>query len=151
MERAESLAKTPMEQAHTKAAASVVRRILETNPVFNPNHTATGHWNFFSKGFVRKKKDTVSISQNSRWSFEWKNIGSMGYAEVPILYNESMLFLQDATKCIWSENGVLSFPVSNTFMTCRFKRKIICEDCGPLQTKADPLKIALKTPGELVE
>jgi hypothetical protein len=47
VERAEKLAETPMEKAHTKAAASVARRILDTDPTINPDHTATGHWNFF--------------------------------------------------------------------------------------------------------
>ena len=52
IERAEQLAVTPMEKAHTKAAASVARRILSTDPTFNPDYTATGHWNFFSKNVV---------------------------------------------------------------------------------------------------
>ena len=42
---------------YTKAAASVARRILSTDPTFNPDYTATGHWNFFSKNVVQKKKD----------------------------------------------------------------------------------------------
>ena len=53
--RAEALAVTPMEKAHTKAAASVMRRIMETDTTFNKEHTATGHWNFFSRKDMEQK------------------------------------------------------------------------------------------------
>ncbi|HBN83988.1 MAG TPA: hypothetical protein DDZ89_09110, partial [Clostridiales bacterium] len=146
VERAGALAKAPMEQAHTKAASSVVRRILATDPVFNPNHTATGHWNFFSKVFVRKKKDTISITYNRRWSFEWKNTGSMGHAEEPILYNDIYGILQDATNCIWSEEWRIGAspmieynPYDMTIQT-----KITCENGGTITTKAGTFENCLK-------
>ena len=83
IERAETLAETAMEKAHTKAACSVARRILETDTTFNPNYIAIGHWNFFSKNIVHRKNDVVVISHNRRWSFEWKsNTGSA----IPLLF-----------------------------------------------------------------
>jgi len=104
VERAELLAKTPMEKAHTKAAASVIRRIMATDPQFNPDYTATGHWNFFNKESVIKKKDTLTLcASGGRWSFEWKNTGSMRGTEDPILFNDVYGILQDAANCIWSD------------------------------------------------
>jgi hypothetical protein len=84
--RAEALAKTPMEKVHTRAAVSVSRRIMNTDPTFNPNHTATGHWNFFSRNNILKTNDVINISHNQRWSFEWKNTGGMGNAGTPEFY-----------------------------------------------------------------
>ncbi len=101
--RAESLAKTPMQKAHTKAACSVVRRIMDTDKKLNPNRTATGHWNFFNVENVIKRDGRTTLSSNGRWSFEWKNTGSMGDAETPLLFNNIYGILHDATNCIWND------------------------------------------------
>lgn len=146
IERAEQLAVTPMEKAHTKAAASVARRILSTDTTFNPNYTATGHWNFFSKNTVQKKKDTIYFSHNYRWSFEWKNNGSMGVAEDPILYNDILGILQDATNCIWSDEwSVGSTPIIEYTKWSRDVRtQITCEDGGTITTKAGTFENCFK-------
>ena len=139
VERAGILAETPMEKAHTKAACSVVRRIMETDTTFNPDYTATGHWNFFAKNIVRKKNDLLTISSNFRWSFEWKNIGSMGDADEPLLYNDIYGILQDAANCIWSDDWrVGASPLVEYMMwdTNPIKTQIICEDGGSITTKA---------------
>ena len=76
--RMELLAKTPMEKVHTRMAASVARRIMETDTEFNPDYTATGHWNFFAKKVVTRQKGVMTINHDFRWSFEWKCMGGMG-------------------------------------------------------------------------
>ena len=154
IERAEALAKTPMERAHTKAAASVARRIMATDTTFNPEYTATGHWNFFTRNIVQKKQDSLCISAyNHRWSFEWKMTGSMGAAETPILYNDILGILQDATNRIWSDEWrVGASPiVEYTRYSRDVRTQIICEDGGTVTTKAgtfpDCLKLCLDIGG----
>lgn len=154
IERAEALAKTPMERAHTKAAASVARRIMATDTTFNPDYTATGHWNFFTRNIVQKKQDTLCISgYNHRWCFEWKSSGGFGAAETPILYNDILGILQDATNCIWSDEWrVGASPiVEYTRYSRDVKTQIMCEDGGTVTTKAgtfpDCLKLCLDIGG----
>ena len=147
IDRAEQLAATPMERAHTKAAASVARRILATDPTFNPNYTATGHWNFFVRNSVQQKADSlVCTSYNPRWSFEWKSTGGMGAAEEPILYNDILGILQDATNALWSEEWrVGASPiVEYTKWSWDVRTQILCEDGGTLTTKAGTFENCLK-------
>lgn len=139
IERAEQLSVTPMEKAHTKAAASVARRILSTDTTFNPDYTTTGHWNFFCREYIQKKSNSLFLTEyNSRWSFEWKCAGGMGAAEKPILYNDIFGILQDATNCIWSDEWrVGAYPiVEYTKWDRTFKTKITCENGGTVTTKA---------------
>ena len=138
IERAEQLASTPMQKAHTKAAASVARRILMTDPVFSPDYTATGHWNFFSRNVVQRKKDNLQLTHNYRWSFEWKCVGGMGPAEDPILYNDILGILQDATNCLWSDEWRVgaSPVVEYTRFSHEVRTQITCEDGGSITTKA---------------
>lgn len=145
IERAEALAKTDMEKAHTKAAASVARRILATDPKFNPGYTATGHWNFFMKSAVHHKKGTISIDHNYRWSFEWKHAGDT-YEIYPVLYNDIYGILQDATNCIWSDEWrVGASPiVEYTKWTRDVRTEITCMDGGTVVTKAGTFDNCLK-------
>ena len=138
IDRAEILAVTPMEKAHTKAAASVARRIMETDPAFNPNCTATGHWNFFRKMCVQKNGDTLTTTHNPRFSFEWKSMGSMNDSADPLLYNDVYGILEDATKCLWSDEWRLgaSPVVEYTHWGAAVKTQIRCKDGGIVTTKA---------------
>ena len=147
IERAEQLAVTPMEKAHTKAAASVARRILATDTTFNPNYTATGHWNFFGREYIQKKADSLYLTDyNPRWSFEWKNTGSMGAAEDPILYNDILGILQDATNCVWSDEWYIGVSpiVEYTKWDRTVKTQITCEDGGTITTKAGTFENCFK-------
>ena len=136
--RAETLAKTPMELAHTRAAATAARRIFSTDPTLHPDCTATGHWNFFSRNAVRRKNGSLYLLMNSRWSFEWKNTGGMGIAEDPILYNDIYGILQDATNCIWSDEWHIgaSAMVEYTRWSRDVRTQITCEEGGTITTKA---------------
>lgn len=147
IERAEQLAQSPMEKAHTKAAASVARRILATDTTFNPHYTATGHWNFFERTYIRKKADALYLTAyNSRWSFEWKNMGGMGAAEYPVLYNDILGILQDATNCIWSDEWCIGVSplVEYTKWGRTVKTQITCEDGGTITTKAGTFENCFK-------
>ena len=139
---AEKLAATPMEKAHTKAAVSAVRRIMETDAEFNPDRTVTGHWNFFSRTYIRKQKNTLcKTDYNPRFSFEWKS----GCSEA-LLHNDIYGILQDATNCLWSDEWRIgaSPVVEYTKWDKAVKTQIICEDGGTVTTKAGTFENCLK-------
>ncbi len=139
IERAEQLAISAMEKAHTKAAASVARRILSTDTTFNPNYTATGHWNFFNRTYIQKKADSLHYTDyNPRWSFEWKHTGIMGAAENPIYYNDILGILQDAANCVWSDEWRIGVSpiVEYDRYGAPIKTQITCEDGGTITTQA---------------
>ena len=145
IERAERLASTSMEKAHTKAAASVARRILATDTTFNPDHTATGHWNFFCRNYIRKKADFLYLTDyNWRWSFEWK--GNIGSAGEPILYNDILGILQDAANCLWSDEWRIGVSpiVEYTKWDRTVKTQITCEDGGTVITAAGAFENCFK-------
>ncbi len=146
IERAEALASTKMEKAHTKAMASVMRRILSTDTTLNPDCTATGHWNFFCKIGVRKRGDMDCRAQNARWSFEWKYDGVLGNAGEPILFNDILGILQDATNCIWSDEWRIGASpiVEYSSYSSDVRTQILCEDGGTVNTKAGIFKNCLK-------
>ncbi|MBQ7338677.1 MAG: sigma-70 family RNA polymerase sigma factor [Clostridia bacterium] len=102
--RAEALAQTPLQKAYTRAAGAVARRIMAADPEFNPDHTATGHWNFFEFERIRRHDGMLTLSgYNSRWSFELKCMGVCGDASEPLLFNDIYGILQDAAQHLWSE------------------------------------------------
>ena len=138
--RAEALAKTPMEKAHTKAAASVIRRIMDTDPTFNPGYTAVGHWNFFDRNVILKKNNTLTLLRNPRWSFEWKR--TCMNAPYPILYNDIYGILQDAAHCIWTDEWRMG--ASPIVEYSNVKTQINCEDGGTVTTKAGTFQNCLK-------
>ena len=145
IERAEALAKTPMEKAHSKAACSVARRILATDPEFNPDCTATGHWNFFQRCMTDNCDGRIKTYDNFRWSFEWKNTDSSNALQ-PILYNDIYGILSDAADCIWSEKwetGVEYTEEHRKYGT-EVKTKIRVEDAGTITTKAGTFDNCLK-------
>ncbi len=147
VERAEALAKTPIQKAHTKAAASVVRRIMETNPEFNPKHVATGHWNFFGRPTLIKKDGKLKLtSYNPRWEFELKSMGGNGNADTPLLYNDIYGILQDATRYVWSDEWRIGASpiVEYDGYDRAIKTQIICEDGGNITTKAGTFENCLK-------
>ena len=152
--RAEELAKTPMEKAHTRAACSVARRIMETDTTFNKEHTATGHWNFFNREDMEQKDGITRIRVSDfRWSFEWKNVGA-NFDAHPLLFNDILCILQDATDCVWSDEWrVGSEPTArfNLWGHYPMVTKITCTASEPITTKAgtfvDCIKLELDISG----
>ncbi len=146
MERATALAETPMEKVHTKAAVSTAKRILETDAVFNPNRTQSGHWNFFHKNHTHYEKGCVSYGHNSDWSFEWKE-GPWNNASYPLLHNDIYGILQDAANCIWSEDwqsGASPLVEYCLWGRRNIKTQIVCSDEECVRTKAGEFKNCLK-------
>lgn len=147
IERAEMLAKTPIEKAHTKAACSVARRILETDPTFNPKFTATGHWNFFTRETTCKNDGKTKIHEHDYpWCFEWKNT-EWTIAMAPILYNDIYGILHDAVDCIWSDEWKSGTKHTAEYLmwgTEYIKTFVECEDVGSITTAAGTFENCLK-------
>ncbi|MBQ9544034.1 MAG: sigma-70 family RNA polymerase sigma factor [Clostridia bacterium] len=144
---AEKLASTPLEKAHTAAAASVARRLLETDALLNPGRIATGHWNFFDRILVVKKEGLTDLTEyNCRWSFEWKDGSGLGAAEEPILFNDVYGILRDAANCVWSDEWFVgaSPVVEYSGYSGEIKTKITCSDGGTVETKAGRFNKCLK-------
>ncbi len=152
IERAEALAKTPVEKAYTKAAASVARRIMDTNPLFNQNNTATGHWNFFERSTVTKENGSIVLScYDGRWDFELKDIGGQGNIDTPLLFNDIFGILQDATRYIWSDEWRIgaSPVVEYNQYDSTIKTQIVCGDGGSITTKAGTFDHCLRLSMEI--
>ncbi|MDD4774252.1 MAG: RNA polymerase sigma factor, partial [Eubacteriales bacterium] len=152
MERAAALAKTPMEKAHTRAACSVARRILDTDTKFNPAYTETGHWNFFRRSAAIKQGGIVRYFYNFRWSFELKHIGDG--ADRPLLYNDIYGILQDAFGYIWSDDLKQGAVITERYLlwdTKPITTAARCEACGAVETGAgtfeDCMKLSLDISG----
>ena len=112
MARAEALAVTPYQKAHTEMACRVMRRILETDKDFNPARTQSGHWNFFEVyGIVRSENQLLLDNGERLFSFEWKaatrSLGDVGY---PLFYNHLLTILNDNVGCLWSEDWLIDHP-----------------------------------------
>lgn len=144
IERAELLAKTPMEKAHTKAACSVARRILDTDTVFNPNYTAEGCWNFFNRRKATTFEGKTIYTDNRRWSFEWKR--GWDNAGYPLLYNDVIEILQWNTGCIWSDEwkAGAKLTLEHDQYGSVINTKIVCEDAGAITTKAGTFENCLE-------
>lgn len=149
VERAKQLAKTPVEKAHTKAACSVMERILKTDPKFNPDYTETGHWNFFRRLAVYKKDDKTVTEADFRWSFEWKGADDgEGGPMYPLLFNHIYGMLEDATDGLWCEKWkdgyketITAHPWNGGAIT---KTEISCENIGTVETKAGVFENCLR-------
>ncbi len=141
--KVEALAATPMEKAHSKAAVSVVRRIIAGE---TPDSGYTGHWNFFNKLIVKNANGKLTTAHNRRWSFELKRMGGIGGADTPLLYNDIYGILQDAANCIWSDEWRIG---ASPIVECDrygdpIKTQITCVDGGTITTKAGTFENCFK-------
>jgi len=140
MERAEALAQTPLEIAHTRVANTVMRRILDTDPNFNPALTAKGHWNFFCYCNVEQDEGgkTYSYDDNRAYSFEWKDMGGTGDAGYPLLYNDVWCLLKDATGHLWSEEWKVGFTaeIKRKYYSKQITTNLTVTDAGTVTTAA---------------
>lgn len=146
IERAEKLAVTSMEKTHTRAACSVARRILETNPGFYTNYTATGHWNFFTRSGVERKEDKLTLERQHRWSFELKSVDGTP-AQSALLYNDVYGILQDITGTLWSDKWISGCQCTEEFLLWErysVKTEIFCEPEDVVETKAGRFENCLK-------
>ncbi len=136
MERAEALAKTSVEKAHTKAACSVCRRIMETDPEFNPNYSAKGLWNFFGRFVLFENNGEYCINGDWRYSFELKSWA--GEAMCPMLSNDIYDVLMEGAGCIFSEKWKSGYRETRERLLYSdpLKTEISVSDGGTVETAA---------------
>ena len=149
----EKLAVTPMEKLHSRIAAKVARRILDTNDTLHPDTKVTGHWNFFKKSALHESNGEYKLTHDSRFSFELKR-GCNANAADGLLFNHMYGILEDATKTLWSDAWVIgATPVVeyDTYGDKHIKTTISVEDGGSITTKAGTfdncIKLSLKIDG----
>ena len=145
-DRAEQLARTPMEKAHAKAAASVVRRIMDTDDRFSPDSKLKNVWNFFSKNVIRRNDNAVSYKDSGfRWSFEWKLTGRGG-VELPVLCNDIYAILSETTGAVWSDDWKPGYSEEKPLQCYgdNLKSSIVCEDAGEVTCPAGSYKDCIK-------
>ncbi|MBQ8404302.1 MAG: sigma-70 family RNA polymerase sigma factor [Clostridia bacterium] len=109
LEKAEKLAKTPLQKAHFSTANNVMRRILETDAVFNPERTAIGYWNFFQYLNVCKEDGKLKTYDDRIFSFEWKEDSNWNNDTAALLYNFIFDILQTETGFIWNDEWKAGF------------------------------------------
>lgn len=137
-ERAIELAKTPYEKAHAETAYSVVKRIIETDQVFNHDCEATGLWNFFNRNEVCIDDGKTSILHGSgRFSFEWKRYDGSSLND-RLLSNHIYSILNDVTGCLFDEQWKPGYKSEDTrdHFGDTLKVKISCDDAGTVEVKA---------------
>ncbi|MBR2914596.1 MAG: RNA polymerase sigma factor [Clostridia bacterium] len=142
VKRAEILAKTPLEKAHTKASCAVARRIMETDPGFNPNHTAVGHWNFFERNVIHVSDKKAVMTDDFRWSFEWKRDPSEA-----LMCNDIYGIFHDAVECLWSDKFAAGASFEHTHLLWSeipIKTLVSCEAVEEITVKAGTFKDCLK-------
>ncbi|MBO5295315.1 MAG: RNA polymerase sigma factor [Clostridia bacterium] len=141
MQRAEQLAKSPLEKAHTRMANKTMQRILNTDKKFNPNRTASGHWNFFHYLDITEENGKIQRNDSRVYSFEWKEsrelFGTPGYA---LFYNHMTSIFSDAfDRCLWDQSWKIGD--SGAFKNYRYYGKeteteYSIEDGGTVITEA---------------
>jgi RNA polymerase sigma-70 factor (ECF subfamily) len=114
--RAEELASTPREKAHTSTAADSMRRIFRTDPEFNPDWTERGVRNYFKPLTVSVSDAGIALPASFRSdAFEWKD-GGRGPGFYAILYNYLYEITAAAWGVIWSDAWIPGFHETGTHM-----------------------------------
>lgn len=139
IKRMEELASTPLEKLHTKAAASVARRILETDPTLNPNYTESGRWNFLNIHMLKRDGKHIKLCDDNRhlFGFELKYI-SDAYDEA-LLYNNPLGLLAENFDYAWNDDWKAGFSDKvSTFIWSSYgiTTNVKCEDAGEITTNA---------------
>lgn len=133
--RAETLADTPFRRAHTKAALSVIRRIMNTDDEMTPDCEATGHWNFFNYANIVQEDGKTDISNNWDWCFEFKR-GDSSIGCAMTLYNDIYGLLSNSANAIWSDEWRIGAEPTIEFdYVEHIKSQIRCEQSAPVMTQ----------------
>ncbi|MGN1346186.1 MAG: RNA polymerase sigma factor [Eubacteriales bacterium] len=138
MERAKALAKTSRQRAHTRAACSVMQRILDTDSEFNPNRTMSGHWNFFEYLPMIETDGGRTLDDNGSYGFEWKEMAGTGDAGYPLLFNDIYTILTDAAGCLWSDEWKpgAALEIRRLYWKTPITTKLTCDSAGTIVTAA---------------
>ena len=122
IDKLQTLAEDKSQKRKTAAAISVMRRILDTDPEFNPDFTEKGVWNFYHTYSAKAEKGVVYLGKdNDPFSFEWKDFlggtnDNMIIQSQKVLYNFLYDILNDGTGCLWSEKWVPGYKEERVFL-----------------------------------
>jgi len=146
LHRAEKIAETPLQKAHTAVASRVMERILRTDPVYAPHSTERGIWNFFQRIRAAVQDGTVTLTLEDIWHFEWKNSRDMTDAGRGLLYNNIYGILQYMTGCIWCEDwkNIGERIVRSEFAGCMTETLMHISAEGEITVKAGTFRECIK-------
>lgn len=107
LDRAGKQAVTKRQKVHTRVAKDVMRRIMDTDRETNPDCTEIGRWNFFEYIDVKMQDRKIVLSDNRKYSFEWKYTNESWSDEASkILYNFLYDIINDDLGCVWSDEWI---------------------------------------------
>lgn len=106
LDRAEKQAVTERQKVHTRVAKNVMRRIIDTEPETNPGYKEIGRWNFFEYINVKTKDGRTVLSDNRKYSFEWKICQYWSDEANKLLYNFLYDIINDDIGCVWSDEWI---------------------------------------------
>ncbi len=144
IERAERLARTPLETAHTKAACKVARHLMEGEPNLHTDPKLHTHWTFFENSSVRRDGEIIRMRRDGKYSFECKDMDVTDWtpgkweSRHPLLYNDIYGILQTTTDTLWSDDWVAGADLTRKFAGFRSKvtSHITVSDAGTVTTAA---------------
>ncbi|MBQ8448418.1 MAG: sigma-70 family RNA polymerase sigma factor [Clostridia bacterium] len=139
LEKAEKLAKTPLEKAHVGVASKVMKRIFETDEKYNPERTASGHWNFFTYEKIMRENGRVYADDDRVFSFEWKDMGNRGKTGNALLYNFIYdIFQAIAGGTLWNDAWKAGFEekIKYKYIDQECESEISVSDAGTVTTEA---------------
>lgn len=137
-DRACELAKTPYERAYAEVSRSVVKRIIETDAVFNPDTDTIGIWNFFQLYSVDAADGKTLLGDYYfRHCFEWKQDDGSSLSR-RVLSNHIYTILSDAAGCIFDEQWKSGYSSEETriLYDAAVTTRITCADAGTVSVRA---------------
>lgn len=153
LERAEELAVTPAQKAHTRAAASVARRIMAGEASLTPGTDTENRWNFFNRNLLSRRNGRLNLSEyNSLWSFEIKIWDDSVQSRV-LLDNFIYDILHENAGTLWNDAWTDGYTeiVRRSEWGNVLTTEITCAACGTVTVPAgrfdDCLKVTLHTSG----
>ncbi len=143
LERAEHLARTPLEKAHTKAACTVARQLMEGEPTLHPEPKLHNHWTFFTRWAVRQNDESLRLMWNNNYSLQWYDMDSdwtpgTWESRHPLFYSDIYNILQQAIGTMWSDDWVAGADITRKFVRygSEVKAHITVSDAGTVTTAA---------------
>jgi hypothetical protein len=120
-------------------ASKVMKRIFETDEKYNPERTASGHWNFFTYENIVRDNGKVYADDDRVFSFEWKEMGNRGKAGNALLYNFVYdIFQTIAGGALWNDAWKAGFEekIKYKYANQECESEIAVSDAGSITTEA---------------
>ncbi|PWM65341.1 MAG: hypothetical protein DBX61_10475 [Clostridiales bacterium] len=106
LRRAKELAVTKRQKKRVQAVDDVMRRILDTDPEFNPGYTEKGRWNFYNSYIINNSNGKVQIVKTEH--FEWKDVPK-DVDGIKMLFSSFDKIVDECGMGWWSDEWVPGF------------------------------------------